>query len=67
MHAFEVADSIVCINNTPLQGNVYVTITAGIGFASRKIRVEKDEKFIGASTANVYFNYVKTVIKKKYN
>lgn len=66
MQAFEVADSIVCMNNTPLQGDVYISITTGIGFTSRKIRVDKVEKFIGASTANVYFNYVKTVLKKKY-
>lgn len=67
MQAFKVADSIVCINNTPLQGSVYVSLTFGIGFASRKIRVQEQEKFIGASTANVYFNYIKTLIKQKYH
>lgn len=66
MQAFQICDSIACINNTPLQGNVYISLTVGIGFASRRIRVRENVIFIGAATANVYFNYVKALLKNKY-
>lgn len=67
MQAFEVADAIVCINDTSLQGDVYVSLNVGIGFASRRIRIDEEEILIGASTSNVYFNYIRTVLEQKYN
>lgn len=67
MQVFEVAHSIACINNVSLHGNIYISLNIGVGLASRRIHADSEKKFVGSATANVYFNYVRTRLKKKYD
>lgn len=67
MRQFQLEDLTICINEANLQDDIYTSVTIGVGFAPRWIRVNEDNLFIGSAAAKVLGNYIQTRVRNKYD
>ncbi|NMD71577.1 hypothetical protein HHO41_14840 [Bacillus sp. DNRA2] len=67
MKMFRTKGLLTQINNTHLDGRIFVSINIGVGFSSSWIYADDERKFLGSATSKLFSNYIKAVVKEKYS